>query len=261
MKGCDAKNSFVFGTFHSDSPDLAPIIEHAQTYLAQSEVLALEVKASLNSALKARQLMMLPKSVSMQQVVGNELFEKVVDQLGPIVNMTRSQIQRFQPWAVAVMSQYPPAEGDNVVVDARLQLIASQLGKQVIGLETVESQFTVFTNMTPKMQLDFVKSTLQELSQLNDMLSNLKTFYLARDIRTIEQFARTVFDRQAQDYPELARYLETTLIDKRNRHMVEGMLPKLEEGIFVAVGALHLPGDEGILSLLEAHGYQIHPIP
>jgi hypothetical protein len=40
--------------------------------------------------------------------------------------------------------------------------------------------------------------------------------------------------------------------------MVERLRPRLAEGgAFVAVGALHLPGEEGILRLLERQGYRV----
>jgi uncharacterized protein YbaP (TraB family) len=51
------------------------------------------------------------------------------------------------------------------------------------------------------------------------------------------------------------------LINRRNRLMVERMATRLAEGnAFIAVGALHLPGDQGILHLLELQGYQVRPL-
>ncbi|MBI3774645.1 MAG: TraB/GumN family protein [Gammaproteobacteria bacterium] len=48
------------------------------------------------------------------------------------------------------------------------------------------------------------------------------------------------------------------LIDARNLRMLERMAPRLKEGkAFVAVGALHLPGDHGLLRLLEKAGYHV----
>jgi uncharacterized protein len=47
-------------------------------------------------------------------------------------------------------------------------------------------------------------------------------------------------------------------VDERNLRMVERMTDRLAEGgVFVAVGALHLPGERGILNLLAGRGYRI----
>jgi len=48
------------------------------------------------------------------------------------------------------------------------------------------------------------------------------------------------------------------MLDDRNRTMVKRMIPLLQRGsAFVAVGAAHLPGEEGMLYLLEQEGYRV----
>lgn len=45
------------------------------------------------------------------------------------------------------------------------------------------------------------------------------------------------------------------LIDDRNHRMAERLIPLLDRRLFVAVGAGHLPGEQGILRLLEQRGF------
>src|SRR3546814_9044049 len=55
-----------------------------------------------------------------------------------------------------------------------------------------------------------------------------------------------------------ARAYKKAFLDDRNHRMVERLVPLLERGkAFVAVGAAHLPGEEGMLHLLEQQGYRI----
>jgi uncharacterized protein YbaP (TraB family) len=50
-------------------------------------------------------------------------------------------------------------------------------------------------------------------------------------------------------------------VDERNLRMVERITDRLAEGgVLVAVGALHLPGERGILNLLAGRGYRISPV-
>ena len=50
-------------------------------------------------------------------------------------------------------------------------------------------------------------------------------------------------------------------VDERNLRMLNRALPLLEEGCtFIAVGALHLPGEKGLLALIEAAGFDVRPL-
>ncbi len=80
-------------------------------------------------------------------------------------------------------------------------------------------------------------------------------FYLARDIAAIFRFWIAPAKHMGPDF--LRGFMER-LLDRRNEVMVARMAPMLAGGnAFIAVGAAHLPGDKGILYLLEQQGYQI----
>ena len=60
---------------------------------------------------------------------------------------------------------------------------------------------------------------------------------------------------------ESARNFMVRLNDDRNRRMVHRILPYLEQGnSFIAVGALHLAGPQGILSLIRQQGYTVESV-
>jgi uncharacterized protein len=51
------------------------------------------------------------------------------------------------------------------------------------------------------------------------------------------------------------------LITQRNKRMRDRALPLLKrDGAFIAVGAAHLPGKEGLLFLFEKEGYEVETI-
>ena len=61
--------------------------------------------------------------------------------------------------------------------------------------------------------------------------------------------------------PELERRLNKAVIQDRNRRMARRLKPVLRKGrAFVALGALHLPGKEGVLNLLQQQGYRIERV-
>jgi uncharacterized protein YbaP (TraB family) len=85
-------------------------------------------------------------------------------------------------------------------------------------------------------------------------ISALLRAYLDRDLGTLMALAER-YQGSGQD-----RYsrLMDSLLWKRNRLMVERMVPRLAEGSsFIAIGALHLAGERGVLALLEGLGYRV----
>jgi uncharacterized protein YbaP (TraB family) len=51
------------------------------------------------------------------------------------------------------------------------------------------------------------------------------------------------------------------LLDERNQAWVPKLAPELNKGgLFIAVGALHLPGEQGLIALLQAEGYKLKPL-
>lgn len=54
---------------------------------------------------------------------------------------------------------------------------------------------------------------------------------------------------------------KATLIDDRNKKWAKQLPAIMKEApTFIAVGALHLPGENGILNLLKQQGYTVDPV-
>jgi uncharacterized protein YbaP (TraB family) len=83
----------------------------------------------------------------------------------------------------------------------------------------------------------------------------MRSLYLARDLAGMEVMWE---ESLAELEPQTAALFRARLIDNRNKLMVKRMATRLKEGrSFIAVGALHLPGEKGVLRLLEKKGYTV----
>jgi uncharacterized protein YbaP (TraB family) len=259
---CDGKRHYLFGTYHSDSPALQPIIEHITPYIWQSERLWVELVSSPELLVKTRRFLMLPAdSPNLQSLIGDALFAQTRDILAPMLQIPEPILQGFKPWAPALLVQYPAPQADGIILDVKLQHLAARKAIGVSSLERPEQQFGVFLEMPKTIQIDFLKSTLQSLYDLQGVIQTLESHYIQGDIAAIERLSREQFDQLAQIYPELAAYLELKLIDTRNRQMADTIDSKAQNKHFIAMGALHLPGKNGILALLEGKGWRIQPVP
>ena len=79
--------------------------------------------------------------------------------------------------------------------------------------------------------------------------------------RDLSQLQKLNDEFMTESDPDVAKRFENNLVVKRNHLMAERMQTRLKEGnAFIAVGALHLPGNEGILNLLSKQGYKLKAI-
>jgi uncharacterized protein YbaP (TraB family) len=153
------------------------------------------------------------------------------------------------------LSVPPPETG--LFMDFSLSLRASGSGVKVIGLETLDQQLAFLEGMDLEQQLRMLDHAIEEVHKVRDLHDQMLERYLANDLVALQ--------RQAMDQLEdLDDDVRVTFvregIEARNRRMLENMLPQLTQGgAFIAVGALHLPGDAGLLALLRQAGYALQP--
>lgn len=100
-----------------------------------------------------------------------------------------------------------------------------------------------------------LEDTLRQLPEMQKMFDQLHALYLARDLGRLMKLAD---EQQAKGNREVGKKVMDQLLTQRNRRMAERAEPYLKQGnAFIAVGALHLPGSEGVLSLMAKRGYRV----
>jgi uncharacterized protein YbaP (TraB family) len=131
-------------------------------------------------------------------------------------------------------------------------------GKQFQPLEKPDEQLSVFTSLTLDEQKSLLRHVLDEYRTYPRMYEQLTEAYLARDLDTLADIS---FGNPISDDPALQEKFMQQMLTRRNHRMVERMEPHFKRGkVFVAVGALHLVGDEGLIALLRKRGYSVTPL-
>ncbi len=82
----------------------------------------------------------------------------------------------------------------------------------------------------------------------------MKQLYIERDLKGLFIYSQKYTVPGDKVYDELM----DKLLTQRNRKMAQRMQAQLQAGeAFIAIGAMHLPGEEGVLNLLEQQDYTI----
>lgn len=256
IEGAAAQPSYLLGTIHSDDARVtalpAPIAQRFQ----QADSFSGEIDMDLPSLMQASQATLLNEGESLQQLLDPALYQQTVKLLAPY-GMPELMVQRMKPWAAAATLSLPrPQTG--LFLDMLLYTQAAAQGKRVYGLETVSEQVGAMEAMPRDLQIAMLRDAIAQRDQLDHIIEQLITAYLQRDLRKLEAISDMAMQ---QGDARVAQLFNSEVVVNRNRRMLERMQPRLREGnAFIAVGALHLPGEEGLLTQLRNRGYRVSPV-
>lgn len=158
----------------------------------------------------------------------------------------------FEPWyAAVVVTQLRLAQlgfDPSLGVESRMAADAQRLGKEIRGLETLESQLGALDSLSADAQREFLQSTLEEAGEVGDMADDMIAAWKAGDVRALDADLLG----SVREQPEVYR----ALIVRRNEHFANaiGDLVNGRKNYLIVVGALHLVGPDSVLRMLERQG-------
>lgn len=270
ISGNNAKQtSYLLGTHHLAPLSMLDSIAGFNDALAAVDAVAGEVDMAKMNA-EARSLMgymLAPADSSLTALLApaqvDSLTAVLQKYMGPQVSAT--QMAQLKPAAVATqlalfesMATMPDAAqalAEGKQLDSEVQSRALALNKPVIPFETAEEQMSILMGAPlaeqARLLMEAVKQSLDGTAA--ESTRKLTEAYLAQNLAAI---AELIFSDQEMEVAEVER-----LIFARNRNWAATLADILpERPVLVAVGAGHLPGDEGLISLLRTQGYTVEPV-
>ncbi len=248
-----AAPSYLFGTVHLADKRVTTLPEPVRTRFDAARSFTMEVSPDQANitALAARMLFI--DGRDLPGLIGEALFRK----LGPLtanLGLPPEMVRLFKPWAMVMLLQMPPQQPEEVL-DFVLQRMALQQGKSLGYLESVDEQVAAFEGMAEKDQVTLLRHAVETHDELKAQTEQLLQAYLQRDLARMWQIG----EAEVAQRPELELVkaaFDRRLLFDRNTRMVSRMQPQLKTGAaFIAIGALHLYGDKGVLNLLAREGW------
>ncbi|MEM6972867.1 MAG: TraB/GumN family protein [Pseudomonadota bacterium] len=269
--------SYLFGTYHDTGAHLtlSPAVEmafEAATRLvveldpASLEALAARVAGDPTFSLRATPPSAGERLVDRLPRAGRQAAEAALAARG----LTLPMADRLAPWLLFSTLGVPACELSAMgagaeVLDTRLMSAAVASGKPVTGLERYETALSAIDALPPDIAADMIVDALLMARHEEDVRATLMDSYAKGQIGTLwaaSQFLGQRFSgRPAAEAERMAEAFDEGIIVARNRAWMAPLLPIMADGgAFVAVGALHLPGEAGLVALLRAEGYKVTPI-
>ncbi|MCW8890767.1 MAG: TraB/GumN family protein [Sedimenticola sp.] len=245
--------SYLFGTIHSDEERVLDFPDEVERAFESSTTLYVEIDMDTANMLAAMTAMFLDDGRELGQIVGEPLYQQAV-QAAATLGLPEVAIRHYKPWALAMMLSMPPTKSGQFM-DLVLYQRAVLANKRALGIETIREQLDLFDTLSESDQVTFLRDTLNNLDQLPTIFQALLESYLKQDLGALMALNEQLLNEGDE---QLNNKFQALIVDNRNRRMVERLASPLQGGgLFIAVGALHLPGEKGMLSLLERKGYRV----
>jgi len=262
--------SFLFGTMHSADPRIARLRGPVEAAFAASRTVIIESVDTLDprkmasAIVEMKELTLLTDGTTLEGYVPTDRHAALRTLLAAR-GMQWDVARHMQPWLVAAAIAIPACETaiqntGAVVLDTLIGNRARAEGKELVGLETVGEQFAAIAGVPRDFHVNALVETLEMGDLADSVMESTKLLYLdgntALMLPLIRAYARKTYSGPAyEDFRE-------RLIAGRNETMAARAGPYLEKGgVFMAVGALHLPGERGLVSLLRARGFDVEGVP
>lgn len=253
--GVDA--GYVLGTIHSEDPRVLDFPVAFVAQLTSCPVFAMELVPDVDTLSQINELMRYGNADTLARTLGPERYDRAMQALSAY-HVPPDVKARMKVWAVMMTLSVPVPE-TGFFMDFSLSIRAAGAGAAVRGLETLEQQVSFLENMPIAYQLALLDQALSEYENVEQLNAQMLDVYLTGDLAGLQRLSDQQF---AQLHPGVRDYFLRWGITERNQHMVEKLLAMLQENrVFVAIGALHLPGPGGLLELLRQQGYTLEPLP
>lgn len=254
--------SYLFGTDHlipiqflDSVPNLFKSFNECETVVGEM------VLNNLDATSKIQQAAIMPDHQEIKDLLNDEEYKLVDTELKSVLKFGLKEVSIMNPTLVLTMYEmelYKKLTGftDDKQSDSYFQLVAVEKDKKVLGLETIDQQIAVlFGNGSLERQADVLVETVRQKETILKEMIQLNKLYKAGKLDELIKLSKgkgNITDMTEKEY--------ANLVDKRNAEWIT-KLPRMmqESSCFIAVGAMHLGGKNGLIKGLEKEGYKISP--
>lgn len=259
--------SWLYGTMHMTDTRVTTLPAAAQKAYDAAGTVVIETtdvldKADMMAALaKEPDLMMFTDSTTLSSLLSPQdaaLVDKALGERG----FSLAAVAKMKPWMLSAMVALPACElartaAGAPVLDVKLAQDAKAAGKRVEGLETAAGQLRAMASLPMAFHMKGLVETLKLGDRINDVNETMIVLYQHGDTGMFWPFFHEALPSGEDDSADYAAF-QDTMINGRNKVMVEHAEPILARGnVFMAVGALHLPGPEGLVEEFRRAGYTV----
>lgn len=252
-------SSYLLGTVHVGDQSMKGLPTNITQAIEKSQRVVVEVNVDAISPIEMQRrsmpFMMLPNGRTLQSVLSAQNYA-ALDAYFKNKKINIALFNNLSPWAVMITMLQLEFQKlgfhENNGIDKQVLAYARTHQKEIVELETLEQQLEMLSQIGIKSDL-MISETLKQIKDVDSYFLNLVSAWKKGDMATLSKYYKLSFED-----PDYGKFSEELMVIQRNHNWVEQLTPLLtRESLFIAVGALHLPEQDGLLTLLKKQGFKV----
>ncbi len=248
------KKSYLFGTIHLFCPGDFTIGDSLKSRLQASEKLVLEIDMTDPELMPAlMQGMMMKDGATLRGLLSGPEYERIHTFFADSVGFNIAPFAGSKPYLLTSLLYSYALQCPQQSVEEQLTIMAGEKGIRVAGLETPQEQTALFDLIPYRKQAEMVLRMIDSIHIAQKEFRELTDLYKSQDIQKLYEYV----SKSESDFSGF----ENILLADRNRKWISRIEKLLSDASsFIAVGAAHLGGEEGLVRLLRDEGYKVSPV-
>lgn len=246
--------SYLYGTLHAVCAEDMRFTEEMILALGHSRQLALEIDVTEPGLTARMQKAMLMKgNTRLPDLLPAADYELLAQYFQDSLAVNLSGFSQLKPVFLSSFIYNKLLGCFAQSYEGQLSQMAAQQEIGIAGLETIEEQIKVFEAISYREQAEMLLQSIIEYDELKEAYWSMVVSYKNQDLNSLYHII-TDIRLGMKDY-------EKVMLTDRNKRWI----PRMEQmakkqPTFFAVGAAHLPGQQGLIALLRNRGYQVEPL-
>jgi len=248
--------SYLFGTMHLVCADDAKMSDSLKVAVDNSNAVFLEINMDdMSQMLGALKYIRMNGNKRLKDLLSASDYEKVkvYFEKNPSI-LPLSMMESFKPFFIASMLSEqtmpcPTSEGMEQVIMKE----AKSKGKKIQGLETVAFQASIFDSIPYELQAKELVKMIEGGNEQDKESVELLEAYRNQDLQKMQELT-------LKEDGLISNNLDLLLFNRNARWAKQIDSLVQTRSLLFAVGAAHLPGDKGVIRLLQKQGYIMRPM-
>ncbi len=250
-----SKISYLFGTMHIIEKEYFIFPKSLEKLVSKSDEVIMELP-SIPSSKDALPLITL-KNGSFFDFFTAEQTDSILQWANSELKMNeqlfRSVFFKMKPFVVVQTAIQLQFQGKTESYEKSFYTISKDKNIETIGLETVEQQMSLFDELTKMEQAELVMESIRSPKKSIDIVNQMQIIYARQNLDSLYLLI--------QKEGGLMSKKQNLFIDDRNKNWIPKIINNITtKNCFIAVGAGHLGGKNGVIRLLQKEGYTLTPI-